>query len=100
MFTDIKIDTDLDPRWHDRITRQVHFKLGSTASAVKSLVVKLTRSGRGHPPLYHCAMEARLSNGAQTAIEHRSELPNMCVADTAARLARIIRREKRFAQSH
>ena len=99
MHIDIDVDPELGPDWTERVYRQIHFNLSGTGSVVSRLSAYLRLAPESDPPVYECCMRAILASGWQPAVTHRSEQPNMCVADTAARLARSIRRERLFSGS-
>ena len=91
MRIDISLQEDLPVDLKEKIRRQVAFKLGTKTESVRVSLKRLAVSEQ--KPWYVCSMSAKLKNGSTQREQIRGRQPNICVADTAARLARTIARE-------
>lgn len=100
MQTEITIDPTIALSWRDIIERQLNFALASLHWQVHRLQVKLdpvlpddaTRTHTG----YCCRLQAELRVGRTECISVYNRDPQICVADAAARLRRVVARDKQL----
>ena len=93
MIVELELDEGLQAAWADRIRRQIDFKLASLTAHVRMVQVWLSvTEDKTGDDMYRCTMRATLGGGVVEEVETTGPLPNICVADAAARLARTIAR--------
>ena len=91
---DINVQEGLPDGLKDRIKRQIAFKLGPKSGTVESVRASLKTLNLADESLgYVCRISAKLKSGASHEAQMRGRHPNICIADTAARLSRAIVRE-------
>ncbi len=93
MIVELEVQEGLQAAWADRIRRQIDFKLASLTAHVRMVRVRLsvTPDKTGND-VYRCTMQATLAGSVVEEAITTGPLPNICVADAAARLARTIAR--------
>ncbi|XOV85592.1 MAG: hypothetical protein ACFHXK_10855 [bacterium] len=101
MVTQINIDQDLGPSWPAKIERQINFALASVHWQVVHLAIELKAKDAvpNHidaPPVYSCTLQAELRGGRKQTISVVSSNPQACVADAAARLRRVVTRDRQL----
>ncbi|MEM9620355.1 MAG: hypothetical protein AAF993_01815 [Pseudomonadota bacterium] len=99
MIVDIRLADELKDTWQHRIRRQVDFKLASKAHSIRVLTIEFEPADAAQDSRsYRCAMTAQLVDGTSEQVEMNG-LPNMCIADSAARLSRTIGRKAKNKQA-
>ncbi len=101
MVTQINIDSELGPSWPAKIERQINFALASVHWQVVNLAIDLkAREGAvadpDRDPTYCCRLQAELRGGRRQEISVVSSNPQVCVADAAARLRRVVTRDRQL----
>ncbi|MCR9262104.1 MAG: hypothetical protein NXH95_20505 [Pseudomonadaceae bacterium] len=101
MVTQINIDSQLGPSWPAKIERQINFALSSVHWQVVNLAIdlKAAEGNATHPdrdPTYCCRLQAELRGGRKQEISVVSSNPQVCVADAAARLRRVVTRDRQL----
>lgn len=106
MNVKISIGAGVSPRLQQSAQRQIDYKLGPMSESLSWIKVGLLRELQQEPvasednPVFVCQMQAQLSDGTRHEVKTRGLQPNVCIADTASRLARAItRRDRRAATS-
>jgi len=113
MIVDIRLADELLETWQHRIRRQVDFKLTSKAHSIRVLTVDFklintpkkpasaalnSQPGTTRNRSYQCVMWAQLADGSSERVQ-MTGMPNMCIADCAARLSRTIGRKAKNKQA-
>ena len=101
MVTQINIESELGPSWPAKIERQINFALASVHWQVVHLAIDLNvREGAANDPdrdpTYCCRLQAELRGGRKQEISVVSSNPQVCVADAAARLRRVVTRDRQL----
>lgn len=101
MVTQINIECELGPSWPAKIERQINFALASVHWQVVHLAIdlKANSSAPNHleaDPTYCCNLQAELRGGRKKNISVVSSNPQACVADAAARLRRVVTRDRQL----
>lgn len=94
MRIEISLQEGLQESLNDKLRRQIAFKIGAKDASVEAVRASLKKlSTDADLPWYVCNISAKLRNGEIHRAQIRSRQPNICIADTASRLARMIDRE-------
>lgn len=101
MVTQINIESELGPSWPAKIERQINFALASVHWQVVHLAIELKANeiAPNHldaEPTYCCNLQAELRGGRKQTISVVSSNPQACVADAAARLRRVVTRDRQL----
>ena len=101
MQIELSTSTDFSERLRQSMQRQLEYKLASFADMVGRVHAELTtHSSQAAAPFYRCEVTAVLADGSERCAITQGQLPNICIADAASRLARTIARESKFATLH
>ncbi len=99
MTVDISLADELPSSWRTQIQRQIDFKLASVSSSVRMLRISLTiLATPSNDPIHSCHMSAQLQDGTIEEVT-ATGLANVCIADSAARLARSIGRKAKHKEA-
>jgi hypothetical protein len=101
MVTQINIEAELGPSWPAKIERQINFALATVHWQVVHLAIelKVNKVAPNHldvDPNYCCNLQAELRGGRKQTISVVSSNPQACVADAAARLRRVVTRDRQL----
>ncbi len=101
MQTDIKIHPELPQTLRSAVERQLNFTLASLHWQVGRLTVELEpidagTANTGGQDGFSCRLQAELRVGRAQVITVINSDPQICVADAAARLRRIVKRDKQL----
>ena len=100
MVTRINIESGLDPSWSAKIERQINFALASVHWQILQLTIELKRAepqaGADVEPNYHCTLQAELRCGRNQKVSVVNKNPQACVADAAARVRRVVARDRQL----
>lgn len=99
MIVEIDIEDGLDPSLQTRVDRQINFNFASGSANVRLLSVSLGATRDDGDACYSCKMDAHLHNGTRKVAQAHGKQSTVCIADTAARLARSIRRDHVLLQA-
>ena len=101
MLTQINIGPTLAPSWRAVIERQLNFELAALHPQVRHLLILLEPANadnwRAKQETFCCRLEAELRTGETQVITALNRDPQICVADAAARLRRVVSRDKQLA---
>lgn len=100
MVTRINLDSELDLNWSAKIERQINFSLASVHWQILQITIELHRcevqAGSELQPNYQCRLQAELRSGRTQKISVVNKNPLACVADAAARLHRVVARDRQL----
>jgi hypothetical protein len=100
MVTRIHLDSELGPSWSAKIERQINFALASVHWQILQLTIELKRAepqaGADVEPNYHCTLQAELRCGRNQKVSVVNKNPQACVADAAARVRRVVARDRQL----
>lgn len=101
MVTQISIESELGPSWPAKIERQINFALASVHWQIVHLAIELKSNecqaaASDEQPTYRCVLRAELRGGRKQTISVVNKNPQACVADAAARLRRVVTRDRQL----
>jgi hypothetical protein len=100
VITQINIGAALKADWYSAVERQLNFALASVHWQIISLEVDLlpqsTPSVKSSAGVFQCTLTAKLRGGRREQISVYNKDPLISVGDAAARLRRIIARDRQL----
>ena len=100
MITQISISAPVGADWHSKVERQLNLALASVHWQIINLEVKLgphaLAVAGGAEDAFQCELTAKLRGGRREKIIVRNKDPLVSVGDAAARLRRVIARDRQL----